>query len=201
MPPKCITNYLQNRYKELGRVSRAWRSLQEWKRHGCGHSKKSPGPGELTVQCPACPMPGVNLSADWMSNDDDKNLYTVQLAVDGNFSAVHQKQKNEDVWFNDGKGFLVEEAPYLQHLRSAAIIKEVLVPPSVSTFVHNEIFKKNTCHRHHAITDNVKRLGCDVTGVASVACLRNGFFLPNATVNFQEGEQYAGQALILCPLI
>jgi hypothetical protein len=131
MPRKCITDCLQNRYKELGRISRAWRSLQEWKRHGCGHTKNSPGPSKLTVQCPACPTPGVNLPADWLNKDDDKNLYTVQLAVDGNFSAVHQRQKNEDVWFNDGKGFLVEEAPYLQHLRSATVIKEVLVPPSV----------------------------------------------------------------------
>jgi hypothetical protein len=31
---------------------------------------------------------------------------------------------------------------------------------------------------------------CDATGIGSVVCLRNGFFIPEATVDFQKGEQY-----------
>ena len=32
--------------------------------------------------------------------------------------------------------------------------------------------------------------GYDATGIGSVACLRHGFFQPEATVDFQKGEQY-----------
>jgi hypothetical protein len=47
---------------------REWRNLKMLKRAGRGHDLSGVNgtqEGECTVQCPACPQPGKNLSADW----------------------------------------------------------------------------------------------------------------------------------------
>jgi hypothetical protein len=50
--------------------------------------------------------------------------------------------------------------------------------------------QRQTCNNHKAGVDNTSaRVGCDVTGIGSVACLRHGFFVPEASVDFQRGEQ------------
>jgi len=62
---------LQNRYRELMRVSRQWRDLLARKRFGYGHdADKKPGNGDLALFCPACPQPGVNLPDDWKKEPD-----------------------------------------------------------------------------------------------------------------------------------
>jgi hypothetical protein len=45
-----------------------------------------------------------------------------------------------------------------------------------------------TCNEFKA-DRNVDIARCDTTGIGSVVCLRNGFFIPEATVDFQKGEQ------------
>ena len=47
--------------------------------------------------------------------------------LDGNFSAQHRRMKNpqDDVAFADGHSFMVEDAPYKAHLRTAKQFKEV----------------------------------------------------------------------------
>jgi hypothetical protein len=46
---------------------------------------------------------------------------------DGNFTAVHQKQRNpeDDVHLADGHGFMVQTGPYQEHLKVAKEYKEV----------------------------------------------------------------------------
>jgi hypothetical protein len=64
-----------NRYHELRRLAREWRWLKKIKWGGYAHTLadvNSPKPGELTLFCPACPQPGVNLREDWK---DDPNRY------------------------------------------------------------------------------------------------------------------------------
>ena len=46
------------------------------------------------------------------------------------------------------------------------------------------------CNDHRAGDDNVAWKGIDVTGIGSLACGRNGFFIPTATVDLQKSEQW-----------
>lgn len=49
-------------------VIHQWRFLKALKRAGRGHypnGVSETGAGELTVMCPACPNPDVNLPPDW----------------------------------------------------------------------------------------------------------------------------------------
>ena len=59
-----------DRYRELLRCTRQYRNLKQLKWHGFGHDLSPPGLGELAVQCPACPQPGVNLPEDWEEDED-----------------------------------------------------------------------------------------------------------------------------------
>jgi hypothetical protein len=60
---------MQNRYRELLRVSRSWRDLHARKRFGFGHeTDKTPGNGDLALFCPACPQPGINLPKNWKND-------------------------------------------------------------------------------------------------------------------------------------
>lgn len=64
-----------NRYPELWRLSREWRWLKQTKWAGFAHTGadvNNPAPGELTLFCPACPQPNVNLPENWKV---DENRY------------------------------------------------------------------------------------------------------------------------------
>jgi hypothetical protein len=54
-------------------------------------------------------------------------LYTRQLAFDGNFSALHDRQKRpeDDVFLADGTSFMTERTAYQEHLKVALETKEV----------------------------------------------------------------------------
>lgn len=67
---------------------------------------------------------------------------------------------------------MMESSTYKKHL---AVAMESKRQPS-------------TCNEFKA-DRNIDIAGCDATGIGSVACLRNGFFIPEATVDFQKGEQ------------
>jgi hypothetical protein len=113
------------------RMGRQWLHLKELKWFGFGHTKKKPGPGDLALFCAGCPQPGVNLSqATWNALAelmDQPNLQIRSFAVDGNFSAVHQRQRADadDVWLKAGESFFVEKSAYQNHLRIATEIKQV----------------------------------------------------------------------------
>ena len=66
-----ISQDVQDRYKELLRVSRQWRNLQMRKNAGFGHRKDDIGPGDLAVRCPACPQPDVNLPDGWREDSEE----------------------------------------------------------------------------------------------------------------------------------
>jgi hypothetical protein len=55
-------------YREFRRMSRIWRWMKKLKWAGyAGNAKsvKEVKPGELTIYCPACPQPGVNIPDNW----------------------------------------------------------------------------------------------------------------------------------------
>jgi CxC2 like cysteine cluster associated with KDZ transposases len=63
-----------NRYKELLRMSRLWWWMKKLKWAAYGQdTEKTVGmaaAGELTVFCPACPQPGININDDWQEGPD-----------------------------------------------------------------------------------------------------------------------------------
>jgi Kyakuja-Dileera-Zisupton transposase len=101
-------------------------------------------------------------------------VYTRSFAIDGNFTASHQRQKRpeDDVPLTNGQAFMTESSDYKAHLKIAQEFKQ---PPG-------------TCNEFKA-DRNITVAGYDATGIGSVACLRHGFFQPEATVDFQQGEQ------------
>ena len=60
---------LKNRYRELMRISRQWRDLLARKRFGFGHdTDRTLAAGDLSLFCPACPQPGINLPDGWQTS-------------------------------------------------------------------------------------------------------------------------------------
>ena len=58
-------------YREFRRMSRIWRWMKRLKWAGYGNNNKTADkvlPGELSVFCPACPQPGINLPEDWLED-------------------------------------------------------------------------------------------------------------------------------------
>ena len=57
------------------RIVHQWRNLKQLKRGGRGHASDgidATKPGELAVQCPACPHPSINLPPNWELAPEDK---------------------------------------------------------------------------------------------------------------------------------
>lgn len=57
-----------NLYHEFRRMSRLWRWMKKLKWAGYGHNQDdylNPPPGSLSIFCPTCPQPSVNLPQDW----------------------------------------------------------------------------------------------------------------------------------------
>ena len=71
----CMANVMQVRYKPFLHMMRQWRHLHLLKRAGSGYNTagvSSTKSGELTLLCPACPQPGINLSPDWTKECEKK---------------------------------------------------------------------------------------------------------------------------------
>ena len=138
-----LLNKLEDRYRELMRVSRMWRDLMARISSGLGHEEKPElQPGGLAIFCPACPQPGINLPNGW--DQDPKQcvaftsasnptlmvsrwIYTRSIVIDGNFSAEHLKMKRpeEDIALSPGGRYMVEPKRYELHLNTGKEVKQV----------------------------------------------------------------------------
>jgi hypothetical protein len=105
------------------------RKLQVSKRFGAVYHESSPL-GSLTIFCPSCPQPGINLPPDWTNLPNWVTRRTI--TVDGNFHADHIKMRRPDldVMLTNGLGFMVEDKAYKEYL---SIAKE---PRLVCEFLH-----------------------------------------------------------------
>ncbi|KAH9474184.1 hypothetical protein JR316_0013534 [Psilocybe cubensis] len=134
--------------------------------------------GSLTLFCPACPQPGVNLPDDWVL-EADSDIYIRSYVADGNFKADHLNQKNEgdDVWLSVGEGFMTDPGPYKEHIKEA-----ISLAPRYK--------REPTCHNYHAQkAENRVSPGKRVRGIGAHACARHGCFCPNSVVDFDKGEK------------
>lgn len=95
------------------------RKLQVSKRFGAVYEEFSPSPGSLTIFCPSCPQPGINLPPNWIDLPSWVTRRTI--AVDGNFHADHIKMRRPDldVVLTNGQGFMVEDERYREYLSVA----------------------------------------------------------------------------------
>ncbi|KAI0682315.1 hypothetical protein BC835DRAFT_1311595, partial [Cytidiella melzeri] len=88
-----------DRMKSFLRIVREWRHLKKLKRSGRGHDPtgvRGTQSGDLTVKCPACPMPQYNLPDNWNAVTDDL----------------------KDPALGSGWGYFVEDEKYCTYLRN-----------------------------------------------------------------------------------
>ncbi|KIM56213.1 hypothetical protein SCLCIDRAFT_74076, partial [Scleroderma citrinum Foug A] len=108
-----------NRYKELLRLSWAWRLLKLLKWQGFHGRSDEPGPGELVLFCPACPQPRINIPPAGENKAHCPSWkYSRIIAMNGNVKAEHMmlKKATNEVRLMDGKGFMVMLEPYKTYL-------------------------------------------------------------------------------------
>jgi hypothetical protein len=94
------------------------RKLQVSKRFGSIYHTSS-APGSLTIFCPSCPQPEINLPTDWRSYPGWLTRRTI--TGDGNFHAdrIKTRRPDLDVALSNGQGFMVEEEKYKEYLAQA----------------------------------------------------------------------------------
>lgn len=152
--------------------------------------------GSMALFCATCPQPGVNLPEDWQQ-DPDREAYIRMFAMDGNFTAVHQKRHNamSEQRLTDGELYMVSEKRYHAHLASTVEVREVspCSPLALHGYSPNTLMlvlsQPMTCNEHHALKDRfLTHKGLDVTGIGATACARHGCFCPGSVVNFVKGE-------------
>jgi hypothetical protein len=109
---------MKNRYVELLRVSRQMRKLEACKHFGEIYNPH-PSLGNLTIFCPSCPQPEINLPPNW--TDLPSWITRRTITVDGNFHADHIKMRKPelDIVLTDGQGYMVEQSNYQEYLNVA----------------------------------------------------------------------------------
>ncbi|KAG1804565.1 hypothetical protein EV424DRAFT_1474441 [Suillus variegatus] len=169
MTTSVFPHLVPDHYQELMRVARQWRKLKLLKWNGFGHEEKEVRPGDLAL---------FDIDANNGSGRETPSwLYTRSLVMDGNFKAEHLHATNpaNEVSLMDGRGFMVGDALYKEHL---AIAKDAM--------------QCSECNNHRAV--NLANASChrlEATGIGGCACARHGCFVPHAMVDFQKGERCA----------
>ncbi|KAJ6487280.1 hypothetical protein C8R47DRAFT_1216473 [Mycena vitilis] len=172
-----------DRYHEWIRMCREFRHLMLLKRGGRALAYSSgvdgTGQGELAIECPACPRPGVNLPDGWeKSSPEERFLYTLYIALDACFRLKRRLISSElkDPDLGSGWAYMVENSPYRDYLRTVTNQKEM-----------------NTCSGLAALDyANTKfSRGYSTTGVGMGVCARHEFVQANGVGDLQKGERFA----------
>ncbi|KAG1723626.1 hypothetical protein EDB19DRAFT_1645171, partial [Suillus lakei] len=165
MTSSMFPHLVPDRYRELMRVAQQWRQLKTMKWYGFGHRSDNPNAGDLTLFCPACPQPGINisLSGDESLDETPSWKYTWSFVMDENFKAehLHPIKPFDEVWLSYGLGFMVGNDRYKKHLAEAA-----------------DTVEKSTCNNHQAVNQaNAARHKLESMGIGEVACAQHGCFV------------------------
>ncbi|KAH9894841.1 hypothetical protein C8Q73DRAFT_645213, partial [Cubamyces lactineus] len=163
----------------LAHVIRLWRHLIMLKRAGRAHDPTGAAgtkPGELVVECAACPHPGKNLPHGWETAPLHMRwLYTLFLMIDANFRARCKDRNLDPFELAPGWSYYVEESSYQTHLKNTIDRKE-----------------DNTCSaEHNAITKaHLRKEGYVASGIGAVLCARHALVRRNGAGDLQLGERY-----------
>ena len=100
------------------RVNRQMRKLEVSKCFGEIYNQLS-SPVTLTIFCPDCPQPGINLPPDW--KDSLKWLMHRMINVHGNMHVDHitMRRPDAEIMLSNGRGSMVDEILYWEYLRVA----------------------------------------------------------------------------------
>ncbi|CAA7269133.1 unnamed protein product [Cyclocybe aegerita] len=181
--PAC-PQYSPNRYADLRRISRQWRNLKLHKWFSISPSNPTRR-GNMALFCAACPQPGINLPVGWEQlQEKNPNIFIQSFAADGNFTADHVRQMNDeqDVWLTDGEGFMTNEKRYKDHLDIAVDSPQTA-----------------TCSRYRAQDGaDAEHNGTNQTGNAGHCCAHHGAMVPGSSVDFQKGERQMNMDFSLC---
>ncbi|KAG1908948.1 uncharacterized protein F5891DRAFT_1180522 [Suillus fuscotomentosus] len=104
--------------------------------------------------------------------------------MDGNFKAehLHPVHPGDEVSLMDGRGFMVGDALYKEHLAVA-----------------QDTIQRSECNNHRAVNQaNASHHKLEATGIGGCACAWHGCFVPHAMVNFQKGERQMNMDYALC---
>ncbi|EIN08641.1 hypothetical protein PUNSTDRAFT_68926, partial [Punctularia strigosozonata HHB-11173 SS5] len=174
-------------------ATRVWRHLKSLHWGGSVYiplpeGVRSTPRGALTVACPPCPHPGINLPPDWDKKPPDQIwLYALFLAIDANFKLKLKDRSIQDVRFGSGWSYFVDSEEYLKHVGKATDAQEV-----------------SQCGSHHNAVQQALTRGNSktiATGIAGVICSRHAMILPNGVGDLQKGERYANIDFILASVI
>ncbi|KAF4580561.1 hypothetical protein EYR38_003160 [Pleurotus pulmonarius] len=114
------------RYKAFMCMVRQFRAERMFKRAGRGCIEdgiERTETGQLSLACPACPQPGVNIPEGWETADEqDKYLYSLLVSMDANFRLKNRMRSSEeaDPGLVTGLAYFVEPRGYSQHLKRFA---------------------------------------------------------------------------------
>ena len=138
-------------------IVRIWRSLLMLKRKARGHDTagiSGTKPGELAIQCPACPRPGVNLPESFRSRPvpdryDERFIYLLRMlltrlfrwldrlhvCLDANFRLKNRMRSSyeKDPGLLTGWAYFVDDEKYRVHILNHVDEEEVR-PSSSTTF-------------------------------------------------------------------
>ncbi|KAI0037647.1 hypothetical protein FA95DRAFT_1506726, partial [Auriscalpium vulgare] len=175
------TSSLPDRLPAWMVMIREWRHITIMKRGGRGHDETGvagTADGELAVQCPACPLPGINLPEDWEAAPRNRAwLYRPIVAMDANFRMKNRMRssKTKDPGLHTGKAYFVADEKYDEHVAA-----------------HIDQDEMSGCSRFAALTAaNLKcTKGLRVTGVGGIFDARHEFWLANGLGDLQKGERY-----------
>ncbi|KAJ7431264.1 hypothetical protein FB451DRAFT_1421731 [Mycena latifolia] len=201
-----------DRYHEWLRMCRKFRHAMMLKRAGRATSYASGGAeatkqGELVLECPACPRPGVNLPEGWeKATPGERFLYTLFIALDACFHLKRLLVSSElrDPDLGSGWGYLVDTGPYREYLRTVTDQKEASSPAhSGPLHILTWHAQMNTCSGLAALDyANTKfSRGYSTTGVGMGVCARHEFVQPNGVGDLQRGERFANIDYIFASIL
>ncbi|KAF9542834.1 hypothetical protein CPC08DRAFT_738695 [Agrocybe pediades] len=121
---KSVAWISTSRYRALFHMIMQWRHLKMLKWSGRGHDPigvAGTRDGELAVECPSCPIPGVNLPEGWdQAPENRKFLYMLIVCMDANFRLKNQVVSNhsQDPGLGSSWAYFVPRIPYENYVLS-----------------------------------------------------------------------------------
>ncbi|KAI9068138.1 hypothetical protein FKP32DRAFT_1609054 [Trametes sanguinea] len=162
-----------DRYRELMMSSREWAFLRACKRAGEPPRAQMPR-RSLTVICPCCPQPGINMRPNWFQRDPRyAYLDALFYSIDGNYRLCqrHKAMDLLDVALTRALGYFSDIKDFVKYVLKIG-------KPEVEA---------STCHKFGAMGYNGH--SGKVSGIVALAC-RHMFMLPGSIVDLNKAEAY-----------